>query len=143
MRRLSLAGLAAMIAGVVGLYRIGALFTPNPAAVAVQALALALFLWARWTFGLRSFHPAANPTEGGVVTSGPYRRLRHPIYAAILLFAAAGGAARPSWPAAGFEALLFAGALTRALAEERLLVERYPEYRKYARRTSRFVPFLF
>lgn len=93
MRRLSLAGLAAMVGGIVGLYRAGALFSPRPAVIAVQAAAVALFLWARWTFGMRSFHPAANPTEGGIVTSGPYRYLRHPIYAAILLFAAAGGRA--------------------------------------------------
>jgi protein-S-isoprenylcysteine O-methyltransferase Ste14 len=132
-----------MVGGIVGLYRIGALFSPRPGVIAVQAAAAALFLWARWTFGMRSFHPAANPTEGGVVTSGPYRWLRHPIYAAILLFAAAGAAARPSLPAAGFAALLLAGALIRALAEERLLVERYPEYANYALRTRRFVPFVF
>jgi len=132
-----------MLGGIVGLYRIGALFSPRPAVIGVQAAAVSLFLWARWTFGMRSFHPAANPTEGGIVTSGPYRWLRHPIYAAILLFAAAGAAARPSLAAAGFGALLAAGALIRALAEERLLVLRYPEYGDYARRTRRFVPLVF
>jgi len=43
-------------------------------------------LWARLTFGGRSFHAGANPTAGGVVTTGPYRFVRHPIYAAILYF---------------------------------------------------------
>jgi hypothetical protein len=38
------------------------------------------------TFGARSFHAGANPTDGGVVTAGPYRFFRHPIYAAILYF---------------------------------------------------------
>jgi protein-S-isoprenylcysteine O-methyltransferase Ste14 len=132
-----------MFAGILGLYRIGALLSARPAVIAVQALAAAIFLWARWTFGIRSFHPAANPTEGGLVTTGPYRYLRHPIYAAILLFAAAGVAAHLSWPAAGFGGLLVAGASIRAVAEERLLVERYPEYRDYARRTRRFVPLIF
>jgi protein-S-isoprenylcysteine O-methyltransferase Ste14 len=28
------------------------------------------------------------------------------------------------------------------VAEERLLVERYPDYRDYARRTRRFIPFV-
>jgi protein-S-isoprenylcysteine O-methyltransferase Ste14 len=132
-----------MVAGMVGLYRLGALLSARPAVIGVQAVAVALFLWARWTFGIRSFHPAANPTEGGVVTTGPYRYLRHPIYGAILLFAAAGLAAHPSWSAAGFGALLAGGASIRAVAEERLLVERYPEYRDYARRTRRFVPYVF
>jgi protein-S-isoprenylcysteine O-methyltransferase Ste14 len=34
---------------------------------------------ARVTFGGRSFHVGANPTEGGLVTKGPYRFVRHPI----------------------------------------------------------------
>ena len=131
-----------MVAGIVGLYRLGALVSARPAVLGVQAIAVALFLWARWTFGLRSFHPAADPTEGGVVSSGPYRYLRHPIYAAILLFAAAGAAARPSWATAGFGGLLLGGVLARAGAEERLLAERYPEYRDYAARTRRFIPFV-
>ncbi len=131
-----------MAAGMIGLWKTGALLSPSPAAIAVQAAAVVLFVWARATFGLRSFHAAANPTEGGLVTSGPYRRLRHPIYAAILLFAGAGAAARPS---AGslFFLLAAAGVGARIAAEEALIVERYPEYRDYARRTSRLVPFLF
>jgi protein-S-isoprenylcysteine O-methyltransferase Ste14 len=131
-----------MVAGIVGLYRLGALLSARPAVIGVQAVAVALFLWARWTFGIRSFHAAANPTEGGLVTAGPYRYLRHPIYAAILLFAGAGAVARPS---AGslFFLLVAAGAAVRIAAEETLLVERYPEYRDYARRTKRLIPLLF
>ena len=131
-----------MVAGVVGLWKTGTLLSPRPAAIALQAIAAVLFVWARATFGLRSFHPAANPTEGGLVTTGPYRWMRHPIYAAILLFAGAGAAARPS---AGslFFLLVAAGAAVRIAAEETLLVERYPEYRDYARRTKRLIPLLF
>jgi protein-S-isoprenylcysteine O-methyltransferase Ste14 len=131
-----------MVAVVVGLWKTGTLLSPRPAAVALQAIAAVLFVWARATFGLRSFHPAANPTEGGLVTTGPYRWMRHPIYAAILLFAGAGAVARPS---AGslFFLLVAAGAAVRIAAEETLLVERYPEYRDYARRTKRLIPLLF
>jgi len=141
-RALSLAGLLGMAAGMLGLWRTGALLSPNPATIAVQAAAVVLFIWARATFGLRSFHAAANPTEGGLVTTGPYRWMRHPIYAAILLFAGAGAAARAS---AGslFFLLVAAGAAVRIVAEETLLVGRYPEYRDYARRTKRLIPFLF
>jgi protein-S-isoprenylcysteine O-methyltransferase Ste14 len=131
-----------MVAGVVGLWKTGTLLSPRPAAIALQAIAAVLFVWGRATFGLRSFHPAANPTEGGLVTTGPYRWMRHPIYAAILLFAGAGAVARPS---AGslFFLLVAAGAAVRIAAEETLLVERYPEYRDYVRRTKRLIPLLF
>ena len=53
-------------------------------------------LWARLTFGWRSFHAGARPTEGGIVTRGPYHWVRHPIYLAILLFTWAGVASRPN-----------------------------------------------
>src|SRR5664279_6232029 len=56
------------------------------AGLALQGIAVLLMIWARLTFGMRSFHATANPTEGGLVTNGPYRYWRHPIYAAVLLF---------------------------------------------------------
>ena len=52
--------------------------------IIVQVLAVLLMLWARVTFGRRSFHASADPTEGGLITTGPYHYLRHPIYAAVL-----------------------------------------------------------
>jgi len=126
------------------------LITPSPVAIAVQTLAVALMLWARITFGARSFHAAANPTAGGLVTSGPYRFLRHPIYAAILYFVWAGvlGQARLvggplARPSAVHVALaLGATACTavRILTEESLLAALYPDYQAYCARTKRVVP---
>src|SRR5262245_36894731 len=62
----------------------------RPVPIAVQVAAGALMLWARLTFRVRSFHAGADPTPGGLVTTGPYRFVRHPIYTAILLFVWAG-----------------------------------------------------
>ena len=120
-----------------------ALLGAGPVTIAIQAAACLLMIWARLTFGLRSFHAAANPTAGGLVTRGPYRYLRHPIYSAVLYFVWAGIAAHPS-RATILVALLASGLLgIRMLAEEQLLLERYPEYAEYARRTPRILPFLF
>src|SRR5689334_17600257 len=58
----------------------------GPVTLTVQALAILLMVWARLTFGVRSFHATANATQGGLVTTGPYRYLRHPIYAAVFYF---------------------------------------------------------
>jgi hypothetical protein len=57
-----------------------------PFVLAPEAAAMALMLWVRVTFDRRSFHAVANPTEGGLVTTGPYRFVRHPIYTAVCLF---------------------------------------------------------
>ncbi len=140
---LSALGFVAMVLGLVGLIATRSLLSPFPVVIAVQAAAVALMVWARLTFGRRSFHAAADPTEGGLVTSGPYRFVRHPIYTAVVLFAAAGALAHPSLRSAGLATVVLAGAVTRMLAEERLLRERFPEYTEYARRTKRMIPLLF
>ena len=51
------------------------LFGTGPVTIALQFAAALLMLWARYTFGMRSFHGTANPTSGGLVTNGPYRVL--------------------------------------------------------------------
>ncbi|HZU24309.1 MAG TPA: isoprenylcysteine carboxylmethyltransferase family protein [Bryobacteraceae bacterium] len=119
------------------------LFGTGPITIAVQVAAALLMLWARVIFGMRSFHASANPTEGGLVTSGPYRWLRHPIYAAIFWFVWAGVAAHPSIDAAGTAALATVMLAVRVASEEKLLTQRYPEYADYAQHTSRLLPFLF
>src|SRR5262249_49194862 len=76
---LSKLGFLVMIAGLVGLVATHALFSPNPVVIGVQVAAALLMLWARVTFGRRSFHATASATAGGLVTTGPYRYIRHPI----------------------------------------------------------------
>jgi protein-S-isoprenylcysteine O-methyltransferase Ste14 len=139
---LSLLGLLAMIAAVVALYPMHALLGRGPIGIAAQVLAIALTLWARLTFGLRSFHAAANPTEGGLVTTGPYRFIRHPIYAAALLFIGTGVVSNAS--PIGFALFVVAavGVALRITAEERMVVARYPEYAQYAARVKRLIPFV-
>lgn len=138
----SLVGFAILTLALIGLLSRDALFGSGVVALAVQAAAVALMIWARVTFGRRSYHAAADPTAGGLVTSGPYRHLRHPIYAAILGFVAAGTLSHLSAPSLALAALAVAGTALRIGAEETLLRERYPEYAEYAARTKRVIPFV-
>jgi protein-S-isoprenylcysteine O-methyltransferase Ste14 len=143
LRTLSVAGYLLMVAGLVGLIATRSLFSRSPVVIAVQSVAVCLMIWARISFGRRSFHAAGNPTEGGLVTWGPYHYIRHPIYTAVTLFVSAGAAGNPSWTAALLGALVWAGALARIFCEEILVTARYPEYREYAARTWRMIPFVF
>lgn len=136
----SIAGYAVAVAGLAVLLVRRQLIAERPLLLAVQALAFLLMVWARVTFGRRSFHLAANPTAGDLVTWGPYRYWRHPIYAAIVYFVWAGVADHLSWTAAALALVVTGGLLVRMLTEERLLRLRYPAYASYAARTSRLVP---
>jgi len=140
---LSAAGFLLMIAGILLLLRNDGLLSPSPLVIGVQLLGVFLMIWARVTFGGRSFHATASPTEGGLVTTGPYRYLRHPIYTAGLLIVWAGVFGNLSPLNAAFGLLTFAGAFVRILCEETLVRVRYPEYDEYAKKTKRFVPFVF
>jgi protein-S-isoprenylcysteine O-methyltransferase Ste14 len=139
----SIAGLAAMLAALLGLWESHSLFSPNAGVLAAQCVAVLLMIWARVIFGLRSFHAAANPTAGGLVTNGPYHFIRHPIYAAICLFLWAGVLGNLSLLSISLGAIGTAGAVVRMLCEERLLARQYPEYREYAAHTCRLLPGLW
>jgi protein-S-isoprenylcysteine O-methyltransferase Ste14 len=141
----TLSGIAllVLVPCILALYFRHSLFGTGPVTIAVQVAAALLMVWARLTFGIRSFHGTANPTAGGLVTSGPYRYFRHPIYAAILYFIWAAAAAHFSVLNAGVAVLATIMLATRMLAEEALLTATYPEYKGYSRTTKRVVPFLF
>ena len=141
-RKSSLVGLAVATIGIVSLVFGEWLLASTPVGITIQALSALLMLWARLAFGRRSFHASAIPTEGGLMTKGPYRFLRHPIYAAILYFVWAGVASHFSIPGCVLGFVVTIGLTIRMLAEERLVAERYPEFKEYAARTKRVIPFV-
>ena len=140
---LSIAGYLGMAGGVLAQIATGNLFSSSPLVIGVQVGAVLLLLWARLTFGRRSFHLAANPTEGGLVTSGPYRYIRHPIYTAVSLFSVAGAVAHVSWTGGLLAGLVVGSALLRLFCEEVMVTARYPEYQQYAATTWRMIPYVF
>jgi len=143
LKTISLLGLVAMGAALVGLGLKGRLFSHQPIAMVLQIVAIALIGWARTTFGVRSFHASADPTEGGLVTTGPYGHIRHPIYTGACLFGLGGVVSYWSLLTAALGALLLAGGLVRMLCEEHLIKQSYPEYREYSKVTKRMIPYVF
>ena len=142
-KSLSLCGFLVAAAGTLWLFAIHHLLATSHMLLVVQACAVLLMLWARATFGLRSFHATANTTGGGLVTTGPYRYWRHPIYASIIYFVWAGQVEMPTILSVSLALAVTAGLVVRMVLEEQFLVTAYPEYSEYMRRAKRLVPFVF
>ena len=140
---ISILGLLLAAAAMAGLLFIHHLFAKSPSLIAVQVAAALLMIWARMTFGLRSFHAAASTSDGGLVTTGPYRYWRHPIYASIIFFVWAGQIQAPGAVPLALAATITLGLLARMLIEERFLIHAYPEYPTYARKAKRLIPFVY
>jgi protein-S-isoprenylcysteine O-methyltransferase Ste14 len=106
-------------------------------------LGLAFAIWARIHIGRNWGTPMTQKTEPELVTSGPYRLVRHPIYAGILL-AGVGTAVALSWmwlAAVGLAGIYF---LYSATVEEHYMTEEFPDdYPGYKRSTKMLVPFIF
>ena len=90
-----------------------------------------------------SLTPLPAPREeGGLVTGGLYRYVRHPIYTGALIWALGFTLAS----AGAYRLLLFAVLCVffsfKARYEEGLLVQKFPAYSQYAKHTPRFFPFL-
>ena len=143
LKRVSLVATTVLVVAAVSLLLRRSLFAFGSPWVIVQAAGAALMLWARLTFGMRSFHGGADATAGGLVTNGPYRFIRHPIYTSILLFIWAGVAARGSVVDVLLAIVATGAVAVRIGAEEELVVRTYPEYAEYMRHTKRIIPFTF
>ena len=142
LKKASLVGVLLATTGAVSLVFREAIFGNTFEAISIQLLAAGLMLWARLTFGSRSFHASAEPTEGGLIDSGPYRFVRHPIYASLLYFVWAGFSSHFSLINLILTLLVSIGLVIRMLAEETLIAVKYPEYKIYADKTKRIIPFI-
>jgi protein-S-isoprenylcysteine O-methyltransferase Ste14 len=94
-------------------------------------------LWPLW-YLRRSF--SVEPEARDLVTTGPYRWARHPIYAVYLLINTGILLRHPTPPLAAVLAGWLALLLFRVGYEEQVLLKAFPQYREYQRRVGAFGP---
>ncbi len=106
-------------------------------------LGLGLAIWARVHIGRNWGTPMSQKDEPELVTSGPYRLVRHPIYSGILV-AGLGTAVALSWLLLIAVVLAAVYFVYSATVEERYLTDQFPDdYPVYRRSTKMLVPFVF
>jgi protein-S-isoprenylcysteine O-methyltransferase Ste14 len=131
--------------GIVAFQPFGELFRLDFAAAAGAALCivgLAFAIWARIALGSNWGMPMTQHENPKLVTSGPYRFVRHPIYTG--LSAMMIGTALV-YPRAALPCLAVVGyTVFSARREERDMAQRFPAaYPDYRKRSKMLVPFLF
>ena len=107
------------------------------------ALGLGFAIWARVHIGRNWGTPMTQKDDPELVTSGPYRLVRHPIYSGILV-AGVGTVVALRWQ--WLIAVVLAGVyfVYSATVEERYLTEHFPDtYPAYKNSTKMLVPFIF
>lgn len=93
---------------------------------------------------LGNFNVHPEPKASGVmVSSGPYRLIRHPMYTTVLLGSAAMACVADQGLAWLLCVALFAVLLAKSSLEEHWLREHYATYASYCQRSKRFVPWIF
>jgi protein-S-isoprenylcysteine O-methyltransferase Ste14 len=111
--------------------------------LALFGVGLAFAIWARVHIGHNWGTPMTRKSEPELVTSGPYRLVRHPIYSGIIL-ACIGTVVALNWLWLPVVALLAIYFVYSATVEERYLAEQFPDdYPAYQRSSKMLVPFVF
>jgi protein-S-isoprenylcysteine O-methyltransferase Ste14 len=121
---------------------------PFPVPIWVQMIGLCLavlslifLVWTHRTLGLFWTFKLEIREKHKLVTSGPYSRIRHPMYAALLAFMFATGIIAVDWLILVITALNLPLIYKRIEGEEQMMIDHFGnEYLQYMRRTRRLLP---
>jgi protein-S-isoprenylcysteine O-methyltransferase Ste14 len=123
----------------------GPWLAPSPWLLAIQAAGVSLGVWAAgWMSlhqrGLFSVSPLPDRHQA-LVTDGPYRWIRHPMYTAVLAAVLPAALSGPPLASVAGCALILV-LVIKYRFEDSLLARRFPGYDGYRRRTGALLPWL-
>jgi len=102
---------------------------------------LALMAWTQVELGTQWSAQLQLREEHHLVTTGPYARVRHPMYTAMFGWGIALALVTAHWIFVVLAVLAIAGLIARVPREEQMMIEEFgEEYKAYMQRTGRFFP---
>lgn len=122
----------------------GPLIARQPLWLAMEGAAVLLGLWTIWTMRSGRFNIVPDvPADSQLVTQGPYRFIRHPMYATLLLGSLALVLNEPSVARGAVWMVLLVDLVLKLSYEEHLLAQSFATYEAYRRTSKRLVPFVY
>jgi len=111
------------------------------AGFALGLASLALWTWTQAALGKEWSPQLQLREEHHLLTSGPYTRVRHPLYTAMFGVGIAFALVTANWFFALLAVAMIAGLVVRVPREEQMMIEEFgEEYKAYMQRTRRFFP---
>ena len=135
--------LLVVVLAIIALLVQGDLLSSSALIIGGQALAILIAISARVAFRKQQLKLIADPGKGALIMRGPYRFIRHPMYAAALLFLWVSICGHWSIFNAAIGVVVTTFAIVRISVEERLLRIHYAEYGEYELRTKKILPFIY
>ncbi len=115
----------------------------SPVAITVFLAGAAFGFWAITYNQLGNFHIRPILKDGcRLITTGPYRLIRHPMYTSVIIMMLGVLISTPTWQELAMFAILITVLYLKAQREERLWCGHNPSYLSYKKRTKLFIPFL-
>jgi protein-S-isoprenylcysteine O-methyltransferase Ste14 len=106
-------------------------------------LGLLFTVWARIVLGRNWSGIVTVKQDHELVTAGPYRWVRHPIYTGLLIAFAGSAIARGEWRGVLAVVIVLAGLWRKLKLEERWMIETFGDaYLRYRAKVRALIPFV-
>ncbi len=112
--------------------------------LAFQLLGIGIGIWGILIMGVGNFNIQPEVKSYSLITSGPYKWIRNPMYLAVILFYVPIVIQYFRLMNVLVFIVLFIAILLKIYSEEQFLEEQFGDkYLKYKRRTKRLIPFIY
>ncbi len=122
----------------------GPVISNNTAGMLIESAGVFLAILAIYVVKIRNINITPTVKQNSeLITSGPYRIIRHPMYIAQLIAVLPLVIDYFSWYRLATFLILLVTLLVKIEYEEKQLIVHFPEYADYRKKTSKLIPFIY
>ena len=114
------------------------------ASIILFSFSILFGVWAILSMGIKNLSIFPNPRAGiKIITKGPYKWTRHPMYTSVIIFSAGMLLLNPVWYMYLAFVLLIADLILKLKYEEKKLLQNFEKYKDYKNNSYCLIPFIY